>query len=486
MNSIIATTSRSVLDMIDDLGTFAELPGKAQADITAKLEAVRDLITAQRGQKQTALARHTRKLGVKQSAIYRYAKHYKEKGAMGLLDERLFPRDAGLPELFKSYVKGLYDTHQREDDGLEVQRLLMDQLHLWRATGDPKYAIPGYQSPPADHPEHDHPAGWSPRNIHRLKPTKYQRKAIKIGAKEAAADLPPVLTTRHGSAYLSRILFDDQDYDNLIADGHLALSGITTASRPVSFNALDFYTATHLDNHLRIEYKDPATGKKKTLTSQEFQWFGLHILQTEGYRTDDLGTEFIGEHKTAAFWKNKQMTAFGGEHSFADAISRVTNGHVRCNVSGLFNGPLFADLYFRPQSTGNFKFKTWIESAFRLLRTYMQALPGPTGSIQRFNGPAELHGIQQREKQLLTAIAEHLDPHHASLIKHELLSVQQFAELIHAVYRALNHRTEHQLEAWHQCGFTRDLWRPSVESQHWFTNDELATISDPDERRLMI
>lgn len=485
MNAI-ATASRSVLAMIDDIGAFADLPRKAQADITAKLEAVRDILHAPFGQKQPIVTAHAKKLNVGKSSIYRYLKEYKKDGALGLLDERLFPRDSGLPELFKSHVKGVFDVHQRDDDGAEVQRVLMDQLHLWRSTGDPKYAIPGYLSPPPNLPKCDFPDGWSPRNILRLKPTAYQRKATKRGAKDAASDLPPILTTRFGSAYLSRILFDDQDYDNLIADGHLALSGITTTSRPVSFNALDFYTACHLDNHLRIEYQDPASGKKKTLTSAEFQWFAIHILQTCGYRTDAIGTELIGEHKTAAFWKSKQMTAFGGEHSFAEAISRVTNGHVRTNVSGLFNGPIFSDLYFKPSSTGNFKFKTWIESAFRLLRTYMQALPGPIGSNQRLNGPAELHGIKLREKQLLTAIAEHLDPYHANLIQHELCNIQQFAQLIHAVYRAINHRTDHNLEAWLQCGFTREIWRPNIESQHWFDSHDLQNITDPEERRFLI
>jgi hypothetical protein len=55
-----------------------------------------------------------------------------------------------------------------------------------------------------------------------------------------------------------------------------------------------------------------------------------------------------------------------------------------------------------------------------------------------------------------------------------------------AVYRAVNARTRHSLEGWHQCGFTIPLWRPSEKSETWFTQDELAAIEDPEEKRFLL
>lgn len=490
MSHAIATSSRSVLHMIDDLDAFAGLSEAAQTDVLAKLDTVRQVADAAHGSKSAIVQALARQLRVSPTAVNRYVSIFHKHGWQGLIDRRRFSTDSGLSQAFRSYVAGLYDAHQRDDDGAEVQRVLLDRRDLWRATGDPQYRIPGYNTPPANDPARNYPPGWSKRNILRLKPTKYQRTAAKRGAKDAADHLPPILTTRIGSAYLSRILFDDQDHDNLIADGVLALSGVTSASRPVSFNALDFFTGCHIGHHLRLAYKtnDPTTKKDttKTLTSKEFNWFVITMLQTVGFRTDSIGTELIGEHRTAALWQNKALSTIGGFSSFSDAIHRVTDGHVTTDVSGLFNGPIFADLYFRPQSTGNFKYKTWIEAAFRLVRTYAQALPGPTGSHQRLNGPAELHGIELREKRLLRAMANDLDPHAAAMIQHELLSFQQFGQLIDAIYAAINAATDHDLEGWSQLGFTRQVWRPNPDTDHWFDQADLSAITDPTERQLLV
>jgi hypothetical protein len=364
------------------------------------------------------------------------------------------------------------------------------QLALWERTGDPKHAIPGYSFPPQRDPRTSLPHGWSYENILRqCRPSNYARAATKQGPKHASEFLPPVLTTRVGSGVLSRILFDDQELDTMLADGVIALSGIKDAFRPVSFNALDFYTAAHLKQHLRALVREPDDKKRRALTGREFTWFVIAVLQTIGYRADAIGTECIFEWGTANSFSSRELQTLSGWNSFEEAVSAVLDGHVRVNRSGKFNQPLFADMYFRPQSTGNFRFKTWIESAFRLLRTWMQALPGPTGSNARENKPEELQGILVRERQLLTAVCDRLDAHSASLLRHHLLSFQQFHQLICAVYQAINRRTEHELEGWSQCGFTFPLWRPALpdagQPETWFSWAELERLDDIS-RQLML
>jgi hypothetical protein len=482
----LATASENVLRLVNDWAWFNALRHRPQGEVLQRLQTVWAIQNSGAKGKEQAKAKEAARRGVSLGTINRDLRQYKSHGVRGLADGRGCHVE-GLPPAFKTWVLGLRDQHQRSDDGKEVHRRICAALAAWERGGEP---IPGYLSPPP-RMANGLPRGWSYENLQKYcKPSRYQQSATKQGPKAASQFLPSVLTTRVGSAALSRILFDDQDLDNLLADGQLALSGLKETHRPVSFNALDFYTGCHIGHHLRAVYKDPDEGKKKTLTGKEFVWFVIHILQTVGYRIDSLGTELIFEWGTANGWNNKDLTTLGGLHSFDDALHAICGGHVRANRSGKFNTPLFADMYFRPQSTGNFRFKTWIESSFRLLRTWMQALPGPTGSHQRLNGPEELYGIQHRERQLLTAIADKLPAQHRDLIRHELLSFSQFHELICAIYRAINRRTDHALEGWEECGFTFPSWRPSLpapgEPDHWFSWAELEAIQDPDRKALML
>jgi hypothetical protein len=473
----VATADLGIYRLIPshDLAEFAGLPDRAQAVILDKLQWISRLSTARRGTKDSIVEAAARSLDVSAQGFRRYLTAYKRKGWKGLQDTRLAGTGAkGLPPKFKSFVEGLFDQHQRDhDDGAEVHRKVIDRWSTWKRTGDPDFAIPGYSTPPASDPATGHPVGWSYDNLMRLRPKAPARAMAKHGAKAAAAHLPPVLTTRVGSAFLSRVLFDDQDLDNLLADGQLAL---------------DFYTACHLGHHLRAVGKDPDTLKNKDLTGREFVWFVIKHLQTWGYRTDALGTELIFEHGTANTWRNKELFTFQGRSSWEDAVHAITGGHCFVNRSGKYEGPMFAGLCFKPQSTGNFKFKTWLESAFRLLRTYMQALPGPTGSNQRLNGKDELYGIKLEERKLLAAISEVVDPHTqwllAGAMEHELLDLPTFHELVNAVYRAVNGRTEHMLEGWPQCGFTVPLWRPTPNSDIWYSQHELP--EDPEDRRHLL
>ncbi|WP_193214962.1 helix-turn-helix domain-containing protein [Luteolibacter marinus] len=478
------STSIASLRHIDDHAAFARLPQSVQSDVLVKLGWMIRLENAGHGAKGGIVEAAADALDVSATAINRYLRRFRKRGWKGLIDKRSRGVGAkGLPVRFQEHVRGLYDTHSRTDDGAEVHKTLVADWHLWRATQDPQHAIPGYAVPPKPDPKTRLPHGWSLENIRRLCPPEYQRSRGKQGNKAASKHLPSVLTTRIGSAFLARICFDDQQYDNMLADGVLALSGITEASRPVGFNAIDFATAFHFPHHLRLLYKDTEEDRKKTLTSEEFTWVVVNLLLTEGYRTDDLGTELIFEWKTANAWANKQFSTLNGFSRFEDAVKAVTQGKCWVSRSGKFDKPMFADMYFRPQVSGNFKFKTWIESAFRLVRTMMQALPGPTGRHFEL-APEELHGIQKRERQLLTAIADHLSPRHAAMIRHQLLSFQEFAELVSAVYRAINARTDHHLEGWPQLGYTRQIWRSRPESDLWFERHELP--EDEIERSMIL
>lgn len=490
--STLATQSLSVLRLIDDFPHFSSLPDPAQADVMAKLRWIHAHMQAGPRQKGQIVKQAARSLGKSIGAVNRYIGWHKESGWKELIDERLAGVGAkGLPPAFKSWVAGLFDAHQRDkDDAMEVWRKVLDRWNLWRETGNPNDAIPGYQVCPDAMPATGHPHGWSYDNLLKLRPKAAERALAKHGKKAASAFLPSVLTTRYGSAVLARRLFDDQDYDNMLADGFLAIAGIDTVTRPVSFNCVDFLTAKHLDHHLRLMYKD-AAGTNKSLTQQEYVWFVIKQLQETGWRTDHHGSEFIFEHGKANSWANKLLTSLGGFHSFEDALFALSNGKAFVNRSGKFEGPVFAGMCFRAQSTGNFKFKTWIESAFRLLRTYMQAFPGPIGSHARINGKDELYGIKLADNAILTAISECPDSEMKEFLvenfRREMLDLQTFAHLVNSVYRAINFTTSHKLEGWRQCGFSAPFWRINENSTHWFAECELPEMfPDPEERQMIL
>lgn len=492
MSTALASQSLSVVRMIDDYPFYCALPDRVQTDVMAKLKWIHALLNAGRGQKKIIVKQAARDLKSSPASVNRYLKWFRDHGWKGLIDERHAGIGSkGLPPQFKSWVAGIFDAHQRDnDDVMEVWRKIIDRWNIWRETQDPSNAIPGYSICPDAMPATGHPCGWSYDNIRKLKPKAVERALAKHGKKSAAAFLPSVLTTRVGSSVLSRKLFDDQDYDNMLTDGFLAIAGIDTVTRPVSFNCVDFLTAKHIDHHLRLMYKD-AAGTNKTLTQQEYVWFVIKQLQETGWRTDEFGTEHIFEHGKANSWANKELTSLGGHHSFEDALFAITDGKAYINRSGKFEGPVFAGMCFRAQSTGNFKFKTWIESAFRLLRTYMQALPGPIGSHARINGKDELYGIKLADNAILTAINTCPDLEIQEFLvdnfRREMLDLQTFSHLINSVYRAINFATGHKLEGWHRCGFTANFWRVNENSTHWFSESELAEMyPDPEERQVIL
>lgn len=489
--SALATQSLAATRLIDNWHEFTANPDDIQLDVMRKLKWISLICPAGRGAKEVLKKQAARDLGVSMGAVNRYLGRFKRKGWQGLIDERFAGVGAkGLHPLFKSYVAGLFDAHQRDNDDIaEVRRKVLDRWNAWRM-GDPTSTIPGYQNCPDAMPATGYPHGWSYDNFCKLKPKPEERPLAKHGKKSAASFLPSVLTTRYGSRVLSRRLYDDQDYDNMLTDGFLAIAGIDTVTRPVSFNCVDFLTAKHLDHHLRLMYKD-AAGTNKTATQQEFVWFIIKQLQETGWRTDEHGSENIFEHGKANSWANKQLTSLGGHHSFDDALYAISNGKCFSNRSGKFEGPVFAGMCFRAQSTGNFKFKTWIESAFRLLRTYMQAFPGPIGSHARVNGKAELYGIKIADNAILTAIKECPDSEIQEFLvenfRREMLDLQTFSQLINSVYRAINYSTTHNLEGWKRCGFTALEWRTNENSTHWFSESELPEMyPDPEERQMIL
>ena len=461
----------SILRELDEPADFVRLPSRVQGQVADRLAWIRKLIDAEHGTKGTLVSAAAAALGVSSAQVYKLAKAYRRRGWRGLVDGRaLVGASKGLPGQFKSYVQKKHLEQSRETTGREVHRQILEQWRTWQKTGDPKHAIPGYRTPPAAGPK-GYPAGWSEDNILRLRPDSYARAVARRGSKPAAKFLPSILKTRQGAKFGQVVFFDDQDYDlKIVAPG---TSQKTV--RPQGFNAIDYLSGCFLDYSLRFRYWDTEEKKFRALTQTEFTWFVLKHLQETGYRDDEVGTTLVFEHGTATGYSNRELETFGGHHNFDEALAAISKGKISVERSGLFNKPAFADLMFKPQSSGNPNFKAPVESMFNLVRNRMAALPGPTGRHRDLK-PGEQYGLEKYAEKLL-ALYEQLPAERRELLRFPILTAHQFGQVAASVYEAINARHDHALEGWERCGFTLPQIRFTPDDRSpWLSQQEIADL----------
>lgn len=402
--------------------------------------------------------------------VYRKAEAYQTHGLMGLVNSSK-TRETKLPPAFRAWVESLYLRHQRDTSGLAVHRLIIDQWSLWRRTGDPAHALPGYTTPPPTGPK-GYPHSFSPKTISRLKPCQHNTALARQGTKAASNFLHSILKTRLGLKFGQVVFFDDQDYDQKIVAPGLSQK----AMRPQGFNALDYLSGCFIDYVIRSRYLDLDGETNKSLNQQDFVWFVIRILTQIGYRNDDEGSIFVFEHGTASGYANKTLTTANGLGNFDQALAFVTGDKLRIDRSGLFNQPAFTGMLFRPQSSGNFRFKSPIESMFNLVRNESSMLLGQIGLNARTHGPEENYGIDLYTTQLLKAY-QTLPPDRAEMIHWPLHTLPQFGQIYASIYETINARTDHALEGWEACGHVVPLIRlaPSNDAP-WMTPQQLAQL----------
>ena len=213
----LASAPVSLLDLVVREGGLAELGGLTpgqKSDLFRKLGAVHQLKCAGRGNKGIIVATQARTLNVSKQAILNWQTQYDKHGFRGLIDGR---REAArgralMPAITAEWIKDLHLRSQRNDSGEEVYRQILDQWNLWRRTGDPQYALPGFTSPPPDCGK-GHPAGFSRETVRKCKPTHWQASLARQGTIASYRNLPSILSTRVGTKYLETVFFDDQKLD---------------------------------------------------------------------------------------------------------------------------------------------------------------------------------------------------------------------------------------------------------------------------------
>jgi|GEM_PF-2517577 len=465
----------SALSLVAQSGGLGEVAGMTlgqKNDLYKKLTVVKLLMAATgHGQKGPIIAAQSRALGVSAAAINGWLAAFKKLGPLGLADGRRSTCKgvAILPQITRNWIADKILRCQREDAVREVHRQILDQWNLWRRSGEPQWALPGYDACPRDCGK-GYPAGMSYETILRCCPTQWQASLSRQGTIASYRNLPSILSTRYGSRYLETIFFDDQKYDV-----HVRVPGYEKTMVPLGFNALDRLTAFPFSPHIRLRWYDNDAEVNRSLTQKEFVWYVISILCQEGYRTDERGTTLIQEHGTAKTWSNMQLRTPDGFHSFEEAISSLTNGHVRMDDSELFNKPAFAEMLYGPQSSGNPRFKAPIESFFHAVRTYMLPMIGQTGRNVDM-APEETYGLDKEARRMFR-LAETIPANMREGIQANFLTGVEFGHMTALVYDALANRQDHALEGWAECGFIEPLWRWETDANDfWRPRSELASL----------
>lgn len=376
-----------------------------------------------------------------------------------LIDRKRYPlpgqRDQ-LPSAFLDYWKSKIEAVKRVNDGMaSAHKSLLAELDRWARGEDGATPIPGYTAPPpldgyCSYRKRRVPTGWGYRNLSLHKPSEFARKLAQQGPKAASQNAPMNYRTRVGLHFLELICFDDE-----VSDQKVTLPGLNGGMpfRPLSFHALDVLTGAFLTHSTKVTRWDEDAEVKRVLTGADFVWAVLGTLR-HGYRDDDHGTTLIFEHGTATGYRHFSQS---DDESFDAKLYALSGGRITVKRSGRFDQPAIAQAFFPggKQPAGNSRFKSWIESAFHLVRTSSAGLLGQVGSNQRLNGPesdAALARYVGHVAKALDSLPEGRQKRVIDLLRLPFHSFGEWSELTSLVYQAIHERIDHNLEGYTLAG----------------------------------
>lgn len=376
-----------------------------------------------------------------------------DRDDMVLIDRRKFAEltkrdDKGLPREFTEWAGGEMLGNQRKSR--PAYRAILRRWDMWRRTGEAKYAIPGYDAPPAPG-NGGHPAGWSLTNLmQQAQPSKAERLVARIGTAAAKSELPMIPGTRDGMRALEYIVFDD-----VVQDRKVSVPGYLEPVRVLQLGALDVASGVYLKFGLRPDLPRD-DGTRQRLQRGDFLLLCAGLLMEHGFPAE-YPSRWILERGTAT------MNA-----AEAKLLHELTGGMVHVGYTSMDGRFVQA---WAEQKSGNSAGKAWIESWHNLFHNEMAALPGQVGK-DREHSPALLQG-SDREQVALTKVSMMLTPEQRARLVMPYPSIYEAHAQTHEIVRRINARRDHVLE-----GFKKVMmWRiPGLDGE-WQHESALANVS---------
>lgn len=403
-------------------------------------EATCEWINSQVGSKMYAFAKAASEMSAVEgkiiSASSAKSKYYawKESGKswLALADMRLAstkPSSARTKSpRFVSYLAGLSAQNQRCSSSV-----FRELVRRWKA----REIIPGYE----DFPNWPSiPSGWSKQNLYRLLPSERELKMMRHGVKASAHLLPQVYGTRAGLQAGSVYICDDVWIDRLcIAEGQIV--------RPLQFGANDLLTGKRLcwGTKPRLKRED---GSHMGLNGDEMLLLLADLFGNVGYTP--AGTMLVLENGTASI--NQEIE---------EILTRISYGAIKVHRSGMEGGRQVLLRGFKGRAGGNPRgAKGSLESWHNLLHNELASTVGGTGKDRQ--PPEILHGIAEEERAILKKEAQY-----GISLAHHLPTFGELCTQLIGIVAQINARTDHNLEGWEACGYTKSEYRLDPTSDAW-------------------
>ena len=312
-----------------------------------------------------------------------------------------------------------------------------------------------------------HPVGWSYSNLMRYMPKKDVRAARTCGVQAMRKFNPRMPQDRAGIAGAMSVI----TMDDVKLDVFAWRPGVERAMRPAGLGVMDVKTGM-IVNFVLIP---PVEREDGTICGINGEWRRYEWAQILcGIGISEGGVTFLAEHGTAGMDDRmvREINAILGpgpitdgpdeQNPWADPNGLRPPEHgvwlvvLRASTSG---APVMQGL-FRERARGLSNHKSLIESAWNKFHNVMAAknLPGPSGK-DRDHAPQDQEGWEREDRALIETAAvlarkcpEAVEKlHEASTVG---LSYNEVCKATSEVIETMNHRREHDLQGWTECGYT--------------------------------
>ena len=346
---------------------------------------------------------------------------------------------------FQQYFKTLCEKNQRS-----TAVAIRDLKRRWKN----KEEIPGYEDFPS---WPSYPNGWSPRNLRRFQPTKTELSAMRFGVKTAAKHLPQIYSTRVGLWPAAFYQFDDVWHDNYVRIGN-------HVTRVLELGALDVLSGCRFAFGAKPRMPKADGNGKQNLTEKEMRLFLAGVLYNEGYNAE-LGTTLVVENATAAISKDLETTLYD-----------ATGGKIKTDRSGISGKQQAVLNLWGGRGGGNPRHKASLESLHNLIHNELASLTAQTGHDR--NEPEMSHGMVKYQERLLKVAAD-IPEARRELLQHPIIDFHsQFLPLLNDLYKhAINGRTDHNLQGWHELGYILTEYTTLPDSEQWLMLENLPSDS---------